>query len=242
MSDSSHVRRKARGPGLAPDGVPVFEPAGRLVLRPGRQLALVEVADSTAVIVVESGCLMLETILRDGLRRTLLLIYPGDEISTDLIAALPRLELVAATQATVVRCSDRSHIEPVRGGASAYARLLARSALHAMAVGHLEIEERLATLLVEMGIHLGRAAPGGVVLDLPLNRAAMADYLAINPDTLSRVMARLKARGLIAMPTRRRAILKSVSGLLELTPLVDELRALSAGSSAMALGARAAGH
>lgn len=223
MPDSSHVRRRAKGGVPAPGGSPAAGLSGRLTLRAGRRLALEELAEDAAV-AVESGCVALEAPLADGMRRTLLLLYPGDEIGSDLLCALPRLEVAAASPSVIVRRRG----EGGRPAPAIVARLLARSALRAIMLGHLTMEQRLVSLLLEMSSRLGKAAPGGIVLDLPLSRAGMAEYLAINPDTLSRVMARLKARGLVAMPTRRRAILKNVAALLELTPLADALRSLPA--------------
>lgn len=41
----------------------------------------------------------------------------------------------------------------------------------------------------------------------PLTRNDMADFLALNADTLSRIMSRLKSKGLIAAIGRRRLII-----------------------------------
>ena len=74
---------------------------------------------------------------------------------------------------------------------------LARQAIHAATLGQFDCEQRVAILFVELALRTGvSTASGGVAFDLPFNRKDIADYLGLNPDTLSR-MSRLKAAGLI---------------------------------------------
>ena len=66
----------------------------------------------------------------------------------------------------------------------------------------------MVTLLVELALRTGVSLPSGVAFELPFNRKDIADYLGLNPDTLSRIMSRLKTAGLIGHSERNRAVVR----------------------------------
>lgn len=195
-------------------------PIVRLHLR-ARQLIAIDAGDEDTLYLVERGCVTLSARLPDGERHVMLVLYPGDMVSRAFTPPLPEARLGAAMPSVLVRTRfDDIGASPASGAP----RLLARAALHAAAIGRLSGEERLATLLVEIALHLGHSAPGGYTFELPLSRSEMADYLGLNPDTLSRLMSRLRARGLIAMPTRDRVIARDFEAFLALSPLAVTLQ------------------
>ncbi len=201
----------------------------RIELRKSRRIALAN-EEGRPIFVVERGCVTLDVMLPDERRQVLLLLYPGDIISHSAAPPLREIGLTAVTAVALTRvrldtpenlcvaCGLLPEALPAR-----LARLGARVGLHALAVGRLSGEERLATLLVEMAIHLGTPAPGGISIPLPLSRNDMADYLALNPDTLSRLFSRLKARGLIATPSRSLVTIRDLEAVKRLTPLAEAL-------------------
>ena len=69
----------------------------------------------------------------------------------------------------------------------------------------------------------------GVAFELPLSRTEIADYLALNADTLSRIMSRLKGRGLVARTGRDRALVADWDGLCAMSPLAGALAAAHGG-------------
>jgi CRP-like cAMP-binding protein len=101
--------------------------------------------------------------------------------------------------------------------------LLAASQMLAAMIGQLSGEERTAGFLVEAGLRIGRRTPGGVVVELPFGRRDMADYLSLNPDTLSRILSRLKAQGLLKSAGRSRYILPSWDQIKAHTPAAEPL-------------------
>ena len=86
--------------------------------------------------------------------------------------------------------------------------------------------DMLASLLLEQALVVGQPTPGGCTFDMPLSRIDMADYLALNPDTLSRHIARLKTLGVLTTPTRAKAIISDLAALHAMTPIADALTAL----------------
>ena len=69
-----------------------------------------------------------------------------------------------------------------------------------------------------------------MAFDLPFNRKDIADYLGLNPDTLSRIMSRLKAAGLIAHSERNRAVVRDFPALAARSPAARSLIEISGGS------------
>ena len=162
----------------------------------------------------------------------MLLLFPGDVFSREAAPPLDALSFCAAapailTQSTVAEEAWEAGAQRAIGSVSAsFARLTARTALHAMMLSELTAEQRLATFLLELALRFGTRTPAGSALELPLSRTDMAHYLSLNPDTMSRVMSRLKARGLIATPSRGCATVPDLGALAKLSPLASALQRL----------------
>jgi CRP/FNR family transcriptional regulator len=189
--------------------------------------------------VVDSGCLTADTVLAGGRRQVLLILYPGDSISGSTAPMGVGVGLTAVVPSVLTRLSAEA-LEAAAFGAvrraelyDAQARMMARSMLHAAAIGRLTSEERFAALMLEMAHHLGQPTPGGCTFELPLSRADMADYLALNPDTLSRLVSRLRARDILHMPSRRRVIVQDIEALSGLCPLAKALASARAGEASV---------
>jgi CRP/FNR family transcriptional regulator len=60
-----------------------------------------------------------------------------------------------------------------------------------------------------------RGARGPLVLDLPLTREAMADYLGLTLETVSRQVSALKKDGVISLEGKRRVTIPDMGRLLE---------------------------
>ena len=78
-------------------------------------------------------------------------------------------------------------------------------------------EERLCTFLLK---YLRRAAAEGSklsVIDLPMSRQDMADYLGLTIETVSRTLTSLQDEGLIALPSVRHVVLRDRRALERMT-------------------------
>jgi CRP/FNR family nitrogen fixation transcriptional regulator len=70
-------------------------------------------------------------------------------------------------------------------------------------------QERVAGFLLQMADRV----PAGDAVELPMPRQDIADYLGLTIETVSRMMTHLEKRAAIALPTSRRVVLRSRSGL-----------------------------
>jgi hypothetical protein len=165
--------------------------------------------------------LKLEATLMGEQGQMLLLVYPGDVLPMRLGPSLPGAALTAAVSTEIVVLHERDLDATEEAGT---ARLLARVAMHGFTVARLTAEQKLATFLIEMALHLGHDAPGGRVFLVPLSRQAIAEHIGVNPDTLSRLMTRLKARRILTSPTRSRIIVTDMDGLLAMSPLAAAMQ------------------
>ena len=106
----------------------------------------------------------------------------------------------------------------------AAAARLARYALHTAVLGQFSSEQRVATVLTELAMLTGTPLPaGGIVIDMPFRRNDLADYLGLNPDTLSRIVARLRRDGILGHTARSRAVVRDFRALARLTPAARSL-------------------
>jgi CRP-like cAMP-binding protein len=185
------------------------------------------------VFTVECGCLTLDALLSENRRQVALILYAGDMISRSAAPPIAQVGLTAMLPSMLARlrfdeiqAGNEHAIADAMSIATSTARLAARSALHTIAIGRLSGEERVATLFLELALYLGKPTPAGHSFEIPLSRNDMADYMALNPDTLSRLVSRLRASGLITMPTRSRATVRDLAALEALTPLAQAMRRL----------------
>jgi len=82
-------------------------------------------------------------------------------------------------------------------------RLSLQSAINALS----RIEERLEVTLWELAYRFGRVTPDGIVLDLPLTHAQMAEMVAAQRPSVSTAFTRLQDHGRIVHAARHRWLL-----------------------------------
>ena len=102
-----------------------------------------------------------------------------------------------------------------------------RMRLHAAMLSSLDSEQKLIALLTELAIRTGQKTPTGTVFELPLRRTDIATYLGLNPDTVSRLLSRLRTAGLISSIGTHRNRLLSEGDMLQsqcaLLEIIEEL-------------------
>ena len=181
------------------------------------------------VFLISSGVLLAEIRLPAPERQILEIMYPGDVFQTQDAPAGSTTTLVAVVAAEVQRLRsdvldslERADPEFARYLAAALAHRNARKTLRLASLSSPASEERLADFLVETGLHLGEVHGLGRSFPIALTRDEIADYLALNPDTLSRTQSRLKARGLLSI-TSGRATVPDWQALCALSPISSAL-------------------
>lgn len=179
---------------------------------------------------VRSGLLILHTLPPGKHRQLLALLYPCDVFRAAYGPPLPASALSAVNAGELWRLPARTFESLLSADAALALHLSqkladqhARSILHVAMLGTLNGEERVASFLIELALRLGTPCLNGITFEIPLSRSDIADYLALNADTLSRIMSRLKGRGLVAQTGRGRAVVPDWKALCQQTPIASAL-------------------
>ena len=91
-------------------------------------------------------------------------------------------------------------------------RSLVRAQDHTLLLGRKSALEKIATFLLDMADRAG----GSVVLDLPMSRTDIADYLGLTIETVSRSFTQLERQGAIELVSARRVLLSNKAELKRL--------------------------
>lgn len=185
------------------------------------------------VYVVRSGLLVLQATPPANHRQLLELLYPGDVFRPACAPPLAATVLTAACPSDLWRLPEAAFESLTHADAELgrhiglqMADQQARALMHIAVIGGMCGEERVASFLIELALRIGTTCATGIAFEVPLSRADIADYLALNPDTLSRIMSRLKGRGLVSQSGRSRALVQDWKGLCAQSPMADALVAL----------------
>lgn len=230
---SMNAKRDCSGtdvPAFPPALIETVERLGVLIkARPRQQLAIKIDNRETAYILL-TGQAMVGYFENGDRARVLNLLFAGDCFRSSFAPPLPSAALMANGPAEFVRLPYETlfqmfedDVEPMRIFQERAARLQARMAMHVAVLTSLSGEERVATFLADHALRCGVWNGTQVSFELLLSRADMASYLALNADTLSRIMSRLKADGAIATLGRSRVMVRDFDVLLQRSPFADAL-------------------
>ena len=86
---------------------------------------------------------------------------------------------------------------------------LRRADEHIFRLGRKTAEERIMSFLLDMSAR----ASSKELVELPMTRQDVADYLGLAIETVSRTLTHLEAKGAIELPSSRRIVLKNRSVL-----------------------------
>lgn len=89
---------------------------------------------------------------------------------------------------------------------------LQRAQDHLLLLGRKRAQERVATFLLDMAGRKGSE----IVVELPMSRQDIADYLGLTIETVSRTLTRLEDDAAIEIPTSRRIVLRDRRALTRL--------------------------
>ena len=203
-----------------------------------RQRLTFDGTQGEVVYVLRSGMLGVEAYPPGKPRQLLSLVYPGDIIRRSLLPELPGITLAALCPSEIWRFPLHTFDALPAANPPMVWHFLkklgaqnARATLHASIIGGLSGDERFASLLIELGLRLQNPASVARTFEMPLSRADVADHLALNPDTLSRINSRFKARGLLAASSGQ-VSLPDWSALCAASPVCSTLHALHSRNAA----------
>lgn len=185
----------------------------RRTLKAGEQL-LWEGDEAILVANVTEGVLKLSTQTADGKEQILGIAYPSDFIGRPFGTATPYgVEALTDAQVCVFQRSDfdrfaREHPRLEHKLLERTLTELDRTRRWMVLLGRMNAEQKLAAFLLELSERLAPAtcsfAPGTRErVELPLSRQQIADVLGLTIETVSRQFTRMKAEGLIDLPSRR---------------------------------------
>lgn len=191
------------------------------------QHAFLQRDPATHVHWVRNGLLRLYQTLANGKRQIVGFAFPGEFV--DLAAEREYRFGAQAIVDTELRIMPRKTFNAVAQSQPqfsyqlfvAVSGMLERSSELALTVGQRSAEASLAAFLLEMHRRFTDGDPTKRDIFLPMPRTDIADYLALTPETVSRVFTRLADRQIISVHKRRGV------GLLALEPLQQLAEGLS---------------
>ena len=184
----------ARGPGLArkpADGTPTFFPAGAEIYAQGEK--------SSSLYTVEFGAVRVYRLLADGRRQISAFHLAGEMFGFETDAT--HHFFAEAICATGIRIQRTALLHGDLAGALLPIALqsLVRAQEHLLVLGRQNATERVAAFLLDMSERQG----GLRRIDLQMARADIGDYLGLSIETVSRVLSRLRQKGVIRLPNLR---------------------------------------
>ena len=192
---------------------------GHQHLNPGQPL-FHEGDDATQVFNVTEGALKIYKLLPDGRRQVMGFMFPGDFLG---ISVSDEHAFTAEALADTHMCRFgrgrfddfvEEHPELERQLYSLAAHELAAAQAQMVLLGRKSAAERLATFFLDLAQRRERVEKQNVaVIDLPMSRSDIADYLGLTKETVSRVLAQLKRRRLIRLVTLNRIEILDREGL-----------------------------
>jgi CRP/FNR family transcriptional regulator, nitrogen fixation regulation protein len=147
---------------------------------------------------VMSGVVRTVQTLADGRRQILEFFFPGDMFGLEL--ANDRPIAAEAVLDTVLIATRRTNLLAEPSHFCRYSmRALERSYQHVVTLGRRSASERVAAFLTDLDARIGAAG----LVELPMSRQDIGDYLGLTIETVSRTFTQLQASGLIEARGRR---------------------------------------
>ncbi|WP_420012633.1 transcriptional regulator FnrL [Tateyamaria sp.] len=173
---------------------------------------------------VVSGAATLTQTMEDGRRQMVGLLLPSDFVGRPGRDGV-RYDVVAVSE-LVMCCFRKAPFEKMIASTPHIAERLLEMTLDELdaarewmlVLGRKTAREKIASLLSIIARRDAVYAPGAVrsvTFDLPLTREAMADYLGLTLETVSRQVSALKRDGVIELQGKRRVHVPDVDLLME---------------------------
>lgn len=177
------------------------------------------------VYAVRSGYLILQADLFDARRVGIALHAPGSIFRLCDLPQFKSLKAVATVQCQLLRMGEGAFERLCEQSADVRlywareaSKQSAREKSHIVLLAGFSGDEKVARFFVDLAYRIGRRQNGIVAVEVPFSRCDIANFLALNPDTLSRIFSRLKAGGFIRTSGRRGVEILDLDGLAKMVP------------------------
>ena len=176
---------------------------------------------------IVSGVATLSQTMEDGRRQMIGLLLPSDFVGRPGRANSP-YDVTAVSDVMICRFA-KTEFEALIENSPAISRRLLEMTMDELdaarewmlILGRKTAREKIASFLAIIARRQLSLAPGGaagaVTFDLPITREAMADYLGLTLETVSRQMSALRRDGIIALEGLRRVTAPDFAALLDET-------------------------
>ena len=219
MSDciSCVVRNRAICSSLKPEELVILGEMGRRQHVKAGETLLWEGDDAPVVANVLEGVLELVVVTADGREQIVGIVFASDFIGRPFGKESP-YSVTAMTDAEVCIFNRRAFDEFASTHPDLQQKLLRRTldeldrARHwMMLLGRKTASEKVASFILEMSDRLaGQTCAGGVAdgFELPFGRRQIADILGLTVETTSRQLTKMRADGLLDLPSRREIVIQ----------------------------------
>jgi CRP/FNR family transcriptional regulator, anaerobic regulatory protein len=189
---------------LTRDQVPCLAAIARGAQLDAGEALFYEDDPATEVFTVTRGMLKLSKLLPDGRRQITGFLTPGDYLGL-AFAERYVYSAEAVTPVRICRFPRSAFLGLLEQFPALEKALFGRAATELAAaqqqmllLGCKTARERVASFLLQLAERQG--AEEGAVVDLPMTRTDIADYLGVTIETVSRTLSSLRKAGLIALP------------------------------------------
>lgn len=210
-------------------------PAVRVAARRHQQLPLSLGADQNAY-VIGRGIHLARAPIANTRHQVLGILYPGDFVHAGTLPPFEGVAIISVSEvgeawrmrwsAAKLLVNERPDL--ARRIADNVADQAARTALHNAIIAGLASDERVAALFIEIALRTGTRTPFGIRFEMPLSRTDIAEHLALNADTVSRILSRMSATGRIVSAGKHRMKSAAIDALAEDCPLSPALMRMHA--------------
>jgi CRP-like cAMP-binding protein len=186
---------------------------------------------SLSLCLVCEGVVGVASVFQDGRRQILNFCFPGDVLIPDFMPNLPEVSTFAVSDALVLNATRKTlNVMAAKSNRfrMAFLQMMGllseRMALRNMVLGRLKQNERLATFLLEAGLWSGRStSPSTFLLELPMTREDIGDYLGLNAASVTRGLKAMERNGIIQVVSPRLIKIMDLEMVAKMSPVTDTL-------------------
>jgi CRP/FNR family transcriptional regulator, anaerobic regulatory protein len=177
---------------------------------------------SDRLYIVNSGRVKIFTYSRDGKEQILYILNEGHFVGELSLLKMTSLEFNAAALEDTSLCTvSKQHFDSIiKKNPDITLKIL--ESLHdrliklEMLVQNLntkDIETRIASMLIGFLKESGKKAVNGVILELPLNREEIGNYIGTTRETVSRKLTVMQEEGILEFQGNKKVIIKNLDAL-----------------------------